>query len=216
MECVSFSLPSFLLFSAPYTQMSEQLPVQAKHKTQFKAKISERFKVQTDTSECPVPQVFDSPNPQANWHFFFPQHDLTISSEAAPKLCGANTNCCLLQCPSSYCNTPSIFNLKAPPLSSTSFCWFFLIVQICWNFTKMGRVSFWGYRALWPGRGRGPGRWAACPSAPAGCTWWSASSPAGWSQTWTWIPHLLPGWFEKNWLKLKNFKKLNQQLMFQK
>lgn len=71
----------------------------------------------------------------------------------------------------------------------------------------MGRVSFSGYRALWPGRGRGPGRWAACPSAPGGCTWWSASFPAGSSQTWTWIPHLLPGWFGKNWLKLKGSQK---------
>lgn len=33
MECVSFSPPSFLLLSAPYTQMAEQFPAQAKDKT---------------------------------------------------------------------------------------------------------------------------------------------------------------------------------------
>lgn len=79
----------------------------------------------------------------------------------------------------------------------------------------MGRVFFSRYRAPWPGIRQEPGRWAACPSAPCGCTLLSACAPTESSQTWTWILHLLPGWFVKNWLKLRG-KKKNQLVVLQK
>lgn len=59
--------------------------------------------------------------------------------------------------------------------------------------TGRGRVSSWRCRGPWRGRAPAPGRWAACPWALCGCTWWWVSSPAGWSPSLSWTPHLFLG-----------------------
>lgn len=142
MECVSFSLPSFLLLSAPYTQMAEQLPVQAKEKTSFQG----RNQWEAESSDwhlwVPSPSSVWFPKPTGKLAFLLSKHDLSISSEAAHHLCGDSTNSCLSNAPPPL-QYPFIISFKSPTVINHLFLiFFFLIVQWLLEFYKKGKSLF--------------------------------------------------------------------------
>lgn len=66
--------------------------------------------------------------------------------------------------------------------------------------TWKGRGASSRYKEQWRGREPERGRWAACPSALAGCTWGWVSSPGGWFLSCFWTPHWFPALFWRKWL----------------
>lgn len=79
----------------------------------------------------------------------------------------------------------------------------------CWPAKGKGRGVSSRCRGRWRGRVPKRGRWAACLSALAGCTWGWVSCPGGWFLSCFWTPHWFPAPSWRKWLWLIKSAKQN-------